>query len=445
MRKLPLSEKIGYGLGDAASNVVFQVVINLMVFYYTDVYGLAATTVGTLMLVVRVLDAITDPLMGGIADRTQTRWGRYRPYLIWMSLPYGILAVLAFTSPEFSENGKLVYAYVTYALLMTAYTAINIPYSALGGVITSDPTERASVQSWRFALAMSGGAVVMLSIMPLVDFFGNGDQQRGFPLAMALLAGTAVLCFLACFLLTKERVEPPRKAIGSNILKDISATAQNRPWRLIAIATLVLLVGVAMKGGSTPYFVNYYLNREDLVGTFLSAALAAGVLGALAANWMLKVLCKVTAMRWASVGLIVLHTALFFVPRDAVYLALALSIAANFVHMILVPYMFSAIADTVDYGIDKYGKGAMAMSFAGHLFALKIGIAIGGSLVGWTLGYVDYVPNVEQTDRALFGIRCLYAAASAAAGAILLILLRYYTLNREWAETRAQQRVATAT
>ena len=436
MKRLSLVEKIGYGLGDTASNIVFQVVINLMVFYYTDVYGLSAAAVGTLMLVVRAFDAVTDPLMGGIADRTRTRWGRYRPYLVWIALPYGIFAVLAFTTPDLSGSGKLVYAYITYALLMTAYTAINIPYSALGGVITGDTRERASVQSWRFALAMVGGAIVMASIMPLVNFFGAGDQQRGFMFAMMLLAALAIVCFIACFALTTERVEPAEDAVSRNILSDVVATGRNGPWRLIALATLVLLISVAMKGGATPYFVTYYLNSEELIGTFLALGALAGVGGALTANWLLKHFCKVSTMRWAAVGIFVLHVALFFVPPGAVYLALALSILATFVHMILIPYMFSAIADTVDYGIDKYGRGAMAMSFAGHLFALKIGIAIGGSLVGWVLGYVDYAPGIEQTERSLLGIRFLYALASAAAGIILLFILRSYSLDRDWAESR---------
>ena len=444
VQRLSLTEKIGYGLGDTASNIVFQVVINLMVFYYTDVYGLSAAAVGTLMLVVRVFDAVTDPLMGGIADRTRTRWGRYRPYLVWIALPYGALAVLAFTTPDLSDSGKLIYAYVTYALLMTAYTAINIPYSALGGVITGDTRERASVQSWRFALAMIGGAIVMASIMPLVEFFGGDDQQRGFMFAMMVLGAAAIVCFLACFALTTERVEPPEKAVSKNILGDVVATGRNGPWVIIALATLVLLISVAMKGGATPYFVTYYLGSEELIGTFLSLGMLAGVAGALTANWMIRHFCKVTVMRWAAVGIFVLHVALFFVPSNAVYVALGLSILATFVHMILIPYMFSAIADTVDYGIEKNGKGAMAMSFAGHLFALKIGIAIGGSLVGWILSYVNYVPNVEQTELSLLGIRVLYALASAAAGIVLLVLLRFYTLDREWAAGRTQ-RISEAT
>jgi GPH family glycoside/pentoside/hexuronide:cation symporter len=208
MTAISTREKISYGLGDTASNIVFQVVINFMLIFYTDVFGISAAAVGTLFLVVRVFDAVTDPLMGGLADRTQTRWGRYRPYLLWVAVPYGVLAVLAFTTPDLSDSGKLIYAYITYALLMTAYTAINIPYSALGGVMSAEPAQRASIQSWRFALAMVGGALVTASVWPMVDYFGDGDKAKGFQMAMVVLSTVAVICFIVCFKFTKERIKP---------------------------------------------------------------------------------------------------------------------------------------------------------------------------------------------------------------------------------------------
>ena len=437
MQKLPILEKFGYGLGDTASNIVFQVVINFMMYFYTDVFGIGAAAVGTLMLVVRLFDAVTDPIMGGIADRTKTRWGRYRPFLLWIAFPYGILAVLTFTTPDFSESGKLIYAYVTYALLMTAYTAINIPYSALGGVITADPQERASVQSWRFMLAMAGGAIVAAATLPLVDFFGGDDKQKGFQLAMLVLSVFAIGCFIACFALTKEREDPTDKADRQSIFSDFVFLVKNDQWRLIAIVTFVLLVSVAMRGAATPYFVSYYLNSESMISVFLTAGMLAGVGGAMFANWMSAHACKVRVMKWASLGIIIFNAALMLVPRDQVMLALALSILANFVHMIVIPYVFSAVADTVDYGLQTWGKGAMAMSFSGHLLALKIGIAVGGALTGWILAYVGYQPNAEQSAEALNGIVFNYAGGSVVAGILMIICFAFYRLNREWAAQTA--------
>ncbi len=432
MQQLTLKEKVGYGLGDTASNIVFQVVINFLVYFYTDIYGLTAAAVGTLMLSVRLFDAFTDPLMGGIADRTRSAWGRYRPYMLWLALPYGLLAVLAFTTPSFGDSGKLIYAYVTYVALMTIYTAINIPYSALGGVITADPQERASVQAWRFALAMLGGVLVAASVLPLVERLGGDSPQRGFQLAMAVLAVVAVICFVLCFLWTKERVEPDPTTTRQSIGKDFASLLANDQWRIIALITFVLLTSIAMKGGATPFFVKYFLGREDLVTLFITLGMLAGVAGALSANWLSSRFCKVAVMKWATIGTILFNAALLMVTPNALVAALVLSVLASYFHMILTPNLFAAVADTVDYGLKKWNQGAMAMSYSGHLLALKIGIAVGGALTGWGLAAVGYQANEQQTEQALTGIVWIYAGASAITGLIALLLLGFYRLRGDW-------------
>lgn len=436
MDKVSVIEKVGYGLGDAASNIVFQVVMGFLLYFYTDVFGISAAAVGTLFLVVRLFDAITDPVMGGIADRTNTRWGKYRPYLLWFAIPYGLLAVLAFTTPDFGASGKLIYAYITYTLLMTAYTAINIPYSALGGVMTDSPTERASVQSYRFALAMAGGAVVTASVLPLVEYFGQGDQQRGFQMAMAVLSIFAVVCFVGCFLMTKERVEMPKPDSNTirGIWSDFAKMLQNDQWRVIAIVTLLLLISVAMRGATTPFYVRYYLQQESLITLFMTSGMIAGIAGALSANWLVKSICKVTLMRVCTVGIVITNGILFFVPRDAMEVALVFSILANFVHMILTPLLFSAVPDTVDYGAKKLGQSAMAMAFSGHLLMIKLGIALGGAFTGWILATSGYEPNTDQSESALNGILFLYSASSVIAGIVVFACLKYYKLTRDFKE-----------
>lgn len=438
---LSIRKKIGYGLGDTASNIVFQVVITFLLVFYTDVFGISAAAAGTLLLVVRIFDGVTDPIVGGIADRTRTRWGRYRPYLLLMALPYAGLAVLAFTTPDLGENGKLVYAYVTYALLMTAYTAINIPYSALGGVISSDTTERASIQSYRFAMAMVGGTLVSACTLPLVSFLGRGDDAFGYQMAMAVMASVAALCFFLCFWSTRERVNPePDSSLSAGFAKgftgDFLNLFRNSQWVVIAGATFFLLLLVAMRGAVTPFYVIYYFDAESFVSVFVTLPNLAGVAGAISANFLTRYYCKIKLFNWAMVGIIVTHAALLPLERDQVVIALALAMAANFVHMIAIPLLFSMVPDSVDYFARKRQRAGkegqpkkMAMAYSGQLMALKLGLAFGGACAGWLLGYFDYVPNAEQSARALNGILLIYAAGPVICTLITLAVFRRYYLS----------------
>lgn len=276
MLKLTLREKVGYGLGDTASNIVFQVVLNFMMYFYTDVFGITAAAAGTLMLVVRLFDMVTDPIMGGIADRTSTRWGKYRPYLIWIAIPYGLFAIAAFTTPDFSAGGKLFYAYISYALLMTAYTAINIPYGALGGVMTEDPNERGEIQGYRFTMAMVGSFIVNSSLLYLVTTLGDGNEQKGYQYSVAVLAMVAFVCFVMCFWATRERVAPEPVRNEKNLWENIvgifgdflALVKHNREWAVVAAATFTLLLIAVMRGGSTLYYTKYFLTCEP--GSVLS-------------------------------------------------------------------------------------------------------------------------------------------------------------------------------
>ena len=429
---LTLKEKLGYGLGDTASNIVFQVVINFMMIFYTDVFGISAAAVGTLMLAVRLFDAVTDPVMGGLADRTRSRWGRYRPWLLFAALPYGGLAVLAFTTPDLSASGKLVYAYITYAALMTVYTIINIPYSALGGVITGDPRERASVQSYRFAMAMVGGAIVTALTMPLVHYFSggiDGDLARGYQMTLGLLSAIAVLCFMVCFWTTRERVQEAPDAEKKTIAADLLILLRNRQWLLIAGVTFFLLVLVAVRSAVTPYYVKYFLGREDLVSQFITAGMMAAVAGALLTNFLSKFMCKVRLFKLANIGIILFHLLLFFVPGEQLELAFAMFMLANFSQMIVVPLMFSMVPDTVDYGARNGGKKNMAMAFSAHLLVIKLGLAIGGAMTGWLLAYYGYQANQAQTEQALAGIVLLVALLPVICGLANGIIIKFYRLT----------------
>jgi GPH family glycoside/pentoside/hexuronide:cation symporter len=450
-------EKFGFGLGDTASNIVYQAVINVLLYFYTDVYGITAAAAGTLMLVVRIFDAITDPMMGAIADRTRSKHGRYRPWMLWVGVPYGLLAVTAFFTPNADMGHKLVYAYISYALLMTAYTAVNVPYSALGGVMTGDSEERGNLQTWRFAMAMVGGFLVTTSVFPLAKLLGGGetpqDLQLGFPFAMAVMAAVGVVCFLLCFRLTKEHIGPDPNQSQRNVIDDVVAMFTNSQWLIIALATLIIMTRGAMQSATKPFFVKYYLITDHMpawlawfmgsttskLSAFLGMTMLAGVAGAIMANRLGRTWCKVSVMKLALCGTIIMNVLLFLIPRDAVLGALFLVMSSNFFHMMFVPMLFSTVPDTVDFGLKTVGKGAMAMFCAGHLFALKMGNAFGGYFTGHFLGWFGYQANVEQTEHALTGIMLAFAGSSIVGAVLVVICLHFYKLKRGW-----QDRLATS-
>jgi GPH family glycoside/pentoside/hexuronide:cation symporter len=294
-------------------------------YFYTDVYGIEAAAAGTLMIVVRFFDAITDPLMGAVADRTRTRWGRYRPWLLWIAIPYGILAVTAFITPDVAAGTKLVYAYISYALLMTAYTAVNIPYSALAGVMTSDKDERSGLQSWRFGMAMVGGFLVTVSIWPLSRLLGGGgnpeELQLGFPFAVALLAIVGVIALFGCFAWTRERTYPDEAtqqagATRTNMLEDLGAMFRNSQWLIVSLAMFVIQIRGGLQGSVKPHFIKYYIDHdltgvfaitENFMALYMGLTMLAGVAGVIVANRLFLKLqwCKVSVMKTALLGSLV--------------------------------------------------------------------------------------------------------------------------------------------
>lgn len=449
-QRLSLREKFGYGLGDMASNIVYQAVINVLMYFYTDVYGIEVAAAGTLMIAVRFFDAVTDPIVGAIADRTRTRWGRYRPWMLWFAVPYGVLAVAAFITPDVGVGAKLAYAYISYALLMTTYTAVNIPYSALAGVMTAEKDERAGLQSWRFGMAMVGGFLVTVSVWPLARLLGGGgdpkDLQLGFPFAVALLAVVGVVALLGCFALTRERIYPDEvKSPGSRagVVEDLGAMFRNSQWWIVTLAMFIIQVRGGLQGNVKPYFIKYYIDHdltgvfaitENFMALYMGLTMLAGVAGVFVANrlFMKWQWCKVTVMKTALLGSLVPNALLLAVPREWWQASLVLIMLANFFHMMFIPLLFAAIPDTVDFGLKTIGRGAMALFFAGQLFALKMGISVGGGSSGWILGMFGYQANVEQSARSLFGIKLAFAGAPLVAAILVLVLLQFYRLKKGW-------------
>jgi GPH family glycoside/pentoside/hexuronide:cation symporter len=431
MSDTPLSfkEKFSYGLGDTASNIVFQSVMMFLTFFYTDIFGLSPAAVGTMFLAVRVLDAITDPVMGAIADRTQTRWGKFRPYLIWLALPYALICVLAFTTPDWSDSAKLLYAYATYALLMIMYTAINIPYCALGGVLTNDPRERVSLQSYRFVLASAGGLMVSGLTLPLVAWLGDGDNAKGYQLAITLMSALGIVMFVICFANTRERVTAVAESTSS-FLGDLKGLWRNDQWLLLSVLTFLIVIGVMIRGAVALYYVKYILHSESLATAFMTLGMLGMLIGSGLAPLVTKRFCKIKVYSVCNVGIAALCMVFYASGHSSIALAFALHFVIGLLQQLTTPLLWAMLSDTVDYGEWKAGTRITGLAFSATLFALKLGMALAGALTGWTLAGYGYDGAVAvQSESAQEGITLLFTLVPAVTAIIGALLVRRYQLD----------------
>lgn len=433
---LKFTEKLGYGLGDAASNFYFQVFNIFLLYYYTDVFGLNPAAVGTMFLVTKVVDALSDPAMGLIADRTNSRWGKYRPYLLWMAIPYGLLGYAMFASPELGQTGKLIYAYATYSLMMLAYTAINIPYSALMGVISPSSDERVKVSAYRFVCAYGAALLIGTFVTPLKNILGGGDEAEGFRLTMMLFSVFSIAMFWATFAATKERVQALMQK--SNLKKDLAALASNLPWIALFVSGVFALMQVAVRNGGILYFFKYYVGDDgtrlfwifDSTAVFLSLGTFALILGVTATRFLTQRFEKHHLM----IALTVLSTAtsalFFFLAPDQYGLMLALNCLGNFIAGPLAPLVFAMNADCADYGEWRSGRRTTALIYSGGGFAAKMGLAVGAGLASYILAWFGFVANQPQTETAILGIRLMFSLFPAAFSLIAAAAILFYRLDR---------------
>jgi len=404
--KLSIKEKIGYGLGDTASHFVWDMVGFWLLFFYTDVYGISAAAAGTIMLVARFWDMAIDPVIGIVSDRTNTRWGKFRPYILFGAVPYAVLAILTFTTPNFGEAGKILYAGVTYVLLMTAYAAINLPYSALGAVMTDDTYERAGLNTYRFIAGFIGQFVVTGLALTLAEYFGNGDKAQGFQYTLFLFAGLSLVFFFITFKTTKERVHPP-KAQENSLKADIGNLFKNKAWIVLAIVGIISFIMFAMQNAVIAYYFKYYLGRENNVQLF-------NVIGTVALIVALP-LSKPLAKRFGNKNVFIgssLISGLFFMliylpgvnDLTTIYV---FNIVAKMAYAPAVPLLWTMIADSADYGEWTTGRRATGLYFSAAVFAQKAGWGLGAAIAGWILAVSSFVPNVVQNQSAITGIKLL--------------------------------------
>ncbi len=426
--RIRFGEKVGYALGDSASNLYWKTFEFFLVIYYTDVFGISAAAAGTMLLVTRVLDAVADPVMGALADRTNTRWGHFRPYLLWFAVPLAIFGVLTFTTPDMTSSGKLVYAYATYGVLMILYTVVNIPYSALMGVMTPNSMERTALSTMRFIGAFVAAVFVQYFTLGFVKTFGGGNEARGWQLTMVLYGVLAVILFVICFATTRERVAPPAQQ-SRDLKGDLKTLLKNRPWLILTGMLLLLLAALVMKGSASAYYFKYFVQREDLLGAFLVANGLAALAGIAIAQHLARWFGKKRVFI-ASIGGGGLLIGLFYLagPTD-IWLIFALQILSSFVIGPNSPLLFAMFADTADHAEWKTGRRNTGLVFASAIFSTKVGVAIGAWLVGLLFQAVGYVANVPQTERSLGGIVLAMSLLPAVLMIVAAALMKWYELT----------------
>ncbi|KOQ79818.1 transporter [Stenotrophomonas maltophilia] len=474
---LSVREKLGYSLGDLAANLIFQTLITYLAFFYTDVYRLPAATAATIIFVVGLLGAfVFTPLIGIAADRTSTRWGRFRPWILWTAIPFGVLSLLAFSTPDLGERGKVVYALATYALLVCVYAANNLPYSALSGVLTGSMAQRNSLSAYRFVAVMIAQFIIQVLLMPLVLILGDGDRVRGFEQVMTAFAIIGTLFFLITFATTRERIVPTREQSGG-VLQDLSDLLHNRPWQVMLALTVLVFINLALKGGSYIYYFQYYMS-EAALAAFLQDSGFNGLIGGLNAGlaragfaaftWPTDaatsafslfnacgILCMILGIglsrrladrfgkRDVFGGALFVSTlfllAFYFFPPTAVAVAFGAFMLHGFCYGITIPLLWAMIADVADYSEWKNHRRATAIIFSAMLCGLKIGLSVGGALVAAILAHYGYQAGLAQQPEAVVeGIRLTVSVYCAIPFLLAVALLFAYEIDKR-AETRIEQ------
>lgn len=486
--KLSVVEKVGYSLGDLAANLIFQTLVTFIAFFYTDVFGIPPGKASVIIFICGWAGAFFSPIVGVLADRTDTRWGKFRPWILWTAIPFGVLSLLAFSTPDFSENGKVIYAFITYFALVLIYSANNLPYAALSGVLTGNMQERNSLSAYRFVAVMVAQFVIQALLLPLVLIAGNGDKAAGFKAIMLIFSCVGVVFFLITFFTTKERVKPV-VAEKTRISDDLKDLVGNRPWLIMLLVTVLIFVGLALKGGSYIYYFQYYVSEshaaqfldqigfnglinglnslltsagltefqwpEDPATSMFSLFNAGGIILMIVGIGFSKRLADRFGKRDVyGIGLVistVFMLAFYVFPPEAVWPIFISQVLHGFFYGITIPLLWAMIADVADYSEWKNNRRATAIIFSAMLFGLKGGLTIGGALVAGLLDIYGYEANsATQTATAINGIKLsvsLYASLPFLTAAALLFFYeinknKELTIERELAERRQKAGVA---
>lgn len=467
-QKLSVTEKVGYSLGDFAANLVFQTLVTYIAFFYTDVYRLDNATASAVIFWCGILGGVIfSPVMGMIADRTNTPWGKYRPWILWTAVPFGIAIFLCFSTPRFGDSGKVIYAFLTYLLLVSLYTANNLPYASLSGVLTGNMSDRNSLSAYRFAAVMIAQFVIQVLLLPLILMIGHGDKAVGFEKIMTVFAVAGVVCFLITFFTTRERVVPVQET-NSKISDDLRDLFRNMPWLVMLLVVVLVFVTLALKGGMYIYYFNNYVSHPDLA-LFLDSIGFNGFIAALTSlfgsmgftfEWpddpaasgfglfngggiILMIVgiafSRPLADRFGKRNVFAIFLALSAVfvlafawfPRDAIVMMFVSQILHGFFYGITIPLLWAMIADVADYSEWKNNRRATAIIFSAMLLGLKGGLTVGSTITLLVLQSYGYDGTAAtQSETALQGIKLAVSAFPAALFFGAAALLYFYRINK---------------
>lgn len=449
--KIGLSEKIGYGLGDMSSSMFWKLFGAYLMLFYTDVFGISAAVVGTMFAVTRVWDSFFDPVVGAFADRTSSRWGRFRPYLLFLAVPFGLIGVVTFLTPPFDATGKIVYAYITYALMMMVYSAINVPYASLLGVMSPDPSHRNTLATYRMTFAYLGSFIALLLFMPLVNAFGGGNvsgpthlwftaPQFGWFMAVVVIAAICVVLFLACFALTKERVEPIKHE-KTSLKTDFRDLVHNKPWWILLGAGVSSLVFNSIRDGATVYYFKYYVDETAvgnisilglpfvLSGIYLGVGQAANIVGVILAAPVSNRIGKRNTFILAMALATVLSVIFFWFNKDQLYLIFVFQILISICAGSIFPLLWSMYADCADYSELRTGNRATGLIFSSSSMSQKFGWAFGSAITGWMLAQFGFKANAVQSAETIQGIKMFLSILPAVGALLSLVFIYFYPLS----------------
>ena len=459
-QKLSVLEKFGYSLGDLAANLVFQTLMTYLAYFYTDIYGLNASDATTIMYIVGTVAAFSfNPVIGALADRTNSKWGKFRPWILYTSIPLGIISVMAFSTPNFSYEGKVVYAVITYTLLLLLYASSNLPYSALSGVITGDMKERNSISSYRFVAVMFAQFFVQVFMLPIIIYSGAGDKALGIEIVMTWLAVIGTIMLLITFFTTKERIVPTEEQ-KSSVFEDLKDLITNKPWLIMLTLTTLTFISLAMKGGSYVYYFENYIDESRLT-VFISPILdyltsieinffgndpvsagfglfnAGGIIFMIFGIGLSKALADRYGKRNIFASFLFISTIFiilfYFFDKSSVELMFGSQILHGFFYGITIPLLWAMIADVADYSEWKNNRRATAIIFSAMMVGLKLGLTIGGGLVVQILGNYGYEANKElaQSEHVIQGVKLLVSIYPAIPFLIGITLLYFYEINKK--------------
>ena len=431
--KLSFGEKLGYSLGDAAANLAWRPLMAFLPIFYTDTFGLPEAAVGLLLVLTRSFDGVTDVIMGTIADRTESRWGKFRPYLLFTAVPFGLLLALTFTAPDFTATGKLIWAYTTYVLLTLAYTANNVPYSSLSGVMTGNVLERTSISSFRFFGAYFGGLISIGFLPKLVELLGGGEiNAKGYQYTFYFLAFLLIVFSVIAFASTKERIKPP-KSQRSSIKSDFRDLIKNRPWIIMLIVGFFWVTYNSIRQGAAPYYFKWYLGKETMVGAFFIGVILASMVSSFIATPLTNFFGKrkLFILVMAVSGLFT--CGIYFVPQNNIPMYFMLGILAELAAGIMPILFFAMLGDAADFSEYTNNRRATGLTFSAGTFAMKFGGGMAGVAMMFVLRIQGYVGKgiIEQSEKALKGIRLINSFVPVIFIILAILVILFYPLTTE--------------